>query len=325
MRKIKPILVGLYTLAAIFFAASVSAQTQSYTKDNVTIKIGEIEIEAGIEKPFSVLHVSDSHLVYADERDTERKAKLAAKRAKKMRNSEAVLNVHRQYAMENNLMIVHSGDMMDFVSEANLDVAKRVFSQGDWLVVVGNHDFSLYVGEAKEDDAYRAQSYDKVQAVYPNDLTFYSKVVNGVNFVALDNGYFKITKEQFAKMKAEVKRGLPIILVCHNPFYTPELRELIQKGDKSKATGMVGAPLEVTEAYYHKERPVGEEWRNRNVQQRADKTTLKFCKWLKKQDELKAILCGHVHINSATQFSPTVKQYSVRAGFRGACNLVHIK
>jgi 3',5'-cyclic AMP phosphodiesterase CpdA len=325
MRNIKNILCGLYTLAAIFFAASVSAQTQSYTKDNVTIKIGEIEIEAGIEKPFSVLHVSDSHLVYADERDTERKAKLAAKRAKKMRNSEAVLNVHRQYAMENNLMIVHSGDMMDFVSEANLDVAKRIFSQGDWLVAVGNHDFSLYVGEAKEDDAYRAQSYDKVQAVYPNDLTFYSKVVNGVNFVALDNGYFNITKEQFAKMKAEVKRGLPIILVCHNPLYTPELRELIQKGDKSKATGMVGAPLEVTEAYYHKERPAGEEWRNRNVQQRADKTTLKFCKWLKKQDELKAILCGHVHINSATQFSPTAKQYSVRAGFRGACNLVHIK
>ena len=114
MRNIKTILCGLYTLATIVFAASVSAQTGSYTHNGVTIKIYEIEIEAGAENPFSVLHISDSHLVYADERDGERKVKLAAKRAKKMRNSEAVLNVHRQYAMENNLMIVHSGDMMDF-------------------------------------------------------------------------------------------------------------------------------------------------------------------------------------------------------------------
>ena len=325
MRNFKTILCGLYTLAAIVFAASVSAQTRSYTHNGVTIKIYEIEIEAGAENPFSVLHISDSHLVYADERDGERKVKLAARRYKKMKDSESVINVHRQYAIENNLPIVHSGDMMDFVSEANIEAAKRVFSQGEWIVATGNHEFSLYVGEAKEDDAYRAQSYDKVQAVYPNDLTFYSKVINGVNFVALDNGYYKVSKEQFAKMKNEVKKGLPIILVCHNPLYTPELCELIQKGNKTQPSGTVGAPLEVTEQYYHKERPAGEEWRNRNVQQRADKTTLKFCKWLKKQEELKGILCGHVHINSETQFSPTAKQYSVRAGFRGACNLVHIK
>ena len=325
MKNIKTILCGLYTLVAIFFATSVSAQTQSYTHEGVTIKVQKIEIEVGAEKPFSVLHISDSHLVYADHRDTERKIKLAARRAKKMRNSEPIITAQRNYAIENNLPIVHTGDMMDFVSQANLDAAKRVFSKGDWIVATGNHEFSLYVGEAKEDDAYRAQSYDKVQAIYPNDLTFYSRVINGVNFVTLDNGYYKITKEQFSKMKAEVKKGLPIILACHNPLYTPGLCELIQKGDKTKPTGTVGAPFAVTEEYYHKERSAGEEWRNRNIQQRADKTTLKFHKWLQKQEELKGILCGHVHINSATQFSPTAKQYSVRAGFRGVCNLVHIK
>jgi 3',5'-cyclic AMP phosphodiesterase CpdA len=325
MRNIKTILCGLYTLVAIVFATSVSAQIETITREDITLKVQNIDIEVGVEMPFSVLHISDSHLVYADHRDTERKAKLAARRAKKMRNPEPIIIAQRNYAIENNLPIVHTGDMMDFVSQANLDAAKRVFSQGEWILATGNHDFSLYVGEAKEDDAYRAQSYDKVQAVYPNDLTFYSKVVNGVNFVALDNGYYKLSKEQFAKMKAEVKRGLPIIMLCHNPLYTPELCELIQKGNKSKATGLVGAPHYVTEAYSHKERPAGEEWKNRNVQQRADKTTLKFCKWLKKQRLLKGVLCGHIHINSATQFSPTAKQYSTRAGFRGACNLVHIK
>ena len=325
MRNFKTILCGLYTLAAIVFAAGVSAQMQTYTHEGATIKINTVEIEAGIEKPFSVLHISDSHLVYADERDTERKMKLAARRSKKFRNSEAMVNAQRQYAIENNMPIIHTGDLCDFVSEANLDAAKRIFSKGEWIVAAGNHEYSLYVGEAKEDDAYRAQSYDKVQAVYPNNLRFYSKVINGVNFVAIDNGYYKFSKEQFSLMKKEVKKGLPIILACHNPLYTPGLCELIQKGDKTKPTGTVGAPFAVTEEYYHKERPAGEEWRNRNVQQRADKTTLKFHKWLQKQEELKGILCGHVHINSTTQFSPTAKQYSVRAGFRGVCNLVYIK
>ena len=325
MKNLKTILCGLYTLVAIVFATRVFAQTQTYIHEGTTIKIRTVEIDAGIAKPFSVLHISDSHLAYADERDTERKIKLATRRSKKFRNSEAILNAQRQYAIENNMPIIHSGDMCDFVSEANLDAAKRVFSQGEWIVTAGNHEYSLYVGEAKEDDAYRAKSYDKVQAVYPNNLRFYSRVVNGVNFVAVDNGYFKLSKEQFALMKKEVKRGLPIILVCHNPLYTPEFSDYMLKRTKGKATGLVGVPEKVTSTYINKPRPAGQEWKYTTIQQRADKTTLKFCKWLRKQEELKGILCGHIHSNTKSQFSPTAVQYSVRAGAYGQCCVVKIK
>ena len=312
----------MLSLTLIAFVATAHGES---IPNGIAIKIKTIEIDAGAEKEFSVLHISDSHLALADERNDERKVKLSAKRTKIFGNSYAVIEAQRNFAKENDLTIVHTGDLIDFVSEANIECAAKLFSEGTWIVCAGNHEYSLYVGEAREDAAYRAQSYDKLQRVYPNDLTFYSRVVNGINFVTLDNGYYKFSKEQFAKMKTEVKRGLPIIMLCHNPLYTPELCELIQKGNKSKAAGLVGAPHYVTEAYSHKERPAGEEWKNRNVQQRADKTTLKFCKWLKKQRLLNGVLCGHIHINSATQFSPTAKQYSTRAGFRGACNLVHIK
>ena len=325
MKTIYSILCGVYALAAISFVASVSAQTVSYTHNGATVKLRTIEIDAGAEKPFSVLHISDSHLTLADERDGARKVKLAARRSKKIHNSEAMLRAHREYAKENNMIIVHSGDMCDFVSQKNLECAKDIFSEGDWIVCAGNHEYSLYVGEAKEDAAYRAQSYDKVQAVYPNDLTFHSRVVNGVNFVTLDNGFYKFSKEQFAKMKAEMKRGLPTIMVCHNPLYTPDMCERIQRGNKTKATGLTGVPRHITDEYYHKERPAGEEWRNRNVQQRADKTTLKFCKWLKKQKQLKAILTGHCHFYYKTQFSKSAVQYTVSKGCGGHGYIVNIK
>ena len=325
MRNIHSIICGVCTLAATMFAAGVSAQTVSYTHNGATIKLRTIEIEVGAEKPFSVLHISDSHLAYADERDNSRKQKLAKKRIKGFKIPEATLKAHREYAKENGLTIVHTGDMIDFVSERNLDIAKDIFSEGDWIVCAGNHEYAQYVGEAKEDTAYRAQSYNKVQAVYPNDLTFHSRVVNGVNFVTLDNGYYRFSKEQFAKMKAEMKRGLPTIMVCHNPLYTPDMCERIQQGNKTKATGLTGVPRHITEEYYHKERPAGEEWRNRSVQQRADKTTLKFCKWLKKQKELKAILTGHCHFYYKTQFSKSATQYTVSKGYSGHGYIVNIK
>jgi predicted MPP superfamily phosphohydrolase len=325
MRTIQTILCGVYTLVAACFATSVSAQTVDYTHEGTTVKLREIEIEAGAEKPFSVIHISDSHLAYADERDDERKIKLATRRGKLFRTPEATLRAQRQYAIENNLPIVHTGDMIDFVSEANLDKAKDIFGQGRWIVAAGNHEYSLYVGEAREDAAYRAKSYDKVQAVYPNDLTLYSQVINGVNFVTLDNGYYRFSKEQFAKMKQEVRKGLPIILVCHNPLYTPELCSHSLKATKGKAGNVVGAPRTITDTYAQKERPKGEEWRNRNIQQRADRTTLRFCKWLKKQEELKGILCGHCHFYFKSQFSPTATQYTVGAGYKGNGYIVHIK
>ena len=325
MRILRTLFCGIFAVAAILFTPSASAQTVTYTHEGATIKLRKIAIEVGAKKPFSVLHISDSHLAYADERDDSRKAKLAKKRIKIFHTPEATLRAHRKYAKENGLTIVHTGDMTDFVSEKNLDIAKDIFSEGDWIVCAGNHEYSLYVGEAKEDAAYRAKSYNKVQKVFPNDLTFYSRVINGVNFVTLDNGYYKFSKEQFVKMKREVKRGLPIVMVCHNPLYTPEMCELMLKRTKGKAAHLVGVPRKITDTYAGKPRPKGEEWRNRSVQQRADKTTLKFCKWLKKQEELKAILTGHCHFYHKTQFSPTAVQYTVGSGYSGVGYIIDIK
>ena len=310
---------------AIAFATTAYGKSIKDQQDGVTLKMNTIEIEVGAEKEFSILHISDSHLAFADERNDERKVELSAKRTKIFGNSYAVIEAQRNFAKENDLTIVHTGDLIDFVSEANIEYAAKLFSEGEWIVCAGNHEYSLYVGEAREDAAYRAQSYDKIQKVYPNDLTFYSRVVNGVNFVTLDNGYYKFSKEQFAKMKQEVKKGLPIIMVCHNPIYTPDLCDYSLKKAKGKAAGLVGVPRKITDTYAHKPYPTGEEWRNRSVQQRADRTTLKFVQWLKKQEELKAILCGHCHFYYKTQFSQTATQYTTGAGYKHQGYIIKIK
>lgn len=215
-------------------------------------------------------------------------------------------------------MMLHTGDMIDFVSEDNLNLVESQMRVADWIVAPGNHEFSLYVGDAKEDEAYKAQSYDRVQKAFPNDLTFSSRVVNGVNFVSLMNGYYYITEYQRQRMEQEVKRGLPIVMLCHVPLYTPKHCEQNLKGNNNWAPYLSGVPLEITSKLRPNASFPKDHWRQCAVQQRADKVTLDFLAWLKQQPELKAVLCGHCHHFFEEQFSPTAMLYAVGAGYQGA-------
>ena len=290
------------------------------SKDSLKMReIRKIRIPVGASKPFSALHLSDSHFTRVDGRDNERKHKLAKSRRTIFPQAEAYFDAAVNYAREKDLLLLHTGDLIDFVSAANLDCVKDKLGADRWFVSAGNHEYSQYVGEAREDDAYRAQTYPQVQAAFPNGLTFASCVINGVNFVAVDDGYYNFTKRQQKLMKKEIKKGLPIVMMCHVPIYTPEHAKAQLASNDGRCAYMTGAPLELTETYQcDPSLPKEEQWRNRSVQQRADKPTLEFIEWLRKQPLLKAILCGHMHTFYQERFSPTAIQYTVAAGYDGA-------
>ena len=290
------------------------------------LTIKEIAIRVGASKPFSVMHISDTHLTHVDSRDDERKIALAAGRARWMSHGEHYLDEAVRYARERGMVLMHTGDLYDFVSEANLDCAAEHMLMGDWFVCAGNHEYSKYVGEAKEDEAYKADSRKAVQGAYPNDLTFASRIINGVNFVALDNVYYNFTEVQHARMEEEMKKGLPVVMLCHVPLYTPEICAEELRASDGECAYVVGAPLEITEKFDPgKSYPKGEEWRYRKVQQRSDKATLDFIAWLKEQPLLKGILCGHMHQVFEERFSPTAIQYVAGATFHGDVQVIHFK
>ena len=288
------------------------------------LNIKEITIPVGCSKPFSALHISDTHISRVDNRDVERKIKLASKRSKLFPWGEHYFNEAIRYAKEHGMNLFHTGDLIDFVSEANLDFTATHYKTEDWFVAAGNHEYSQFVGEAKEDELYKAESYPKVQEAYPNDLTFCSRIINGVNFVAIDDVYYNITERQHELMELEVRKGLPIFMLCHVPLYTPKHCQYGLEQTKGKAAYMTGAPLEITSKYEHNPNLSPEEqWRNRTVQQKADKPTLDFIAWLKEQKLLKGILCGHCHYFFQEQFSPTAIQYTVGATYQGDAYAVH--
>ena len=294
-------------LASEFAAFGADAKPRTRAKF-APLKVKEIRIEAGASKPFTAMQVSDTHLtlVNAAEKDA-RKVNLAMSRHTIFPWSEHYFDEAVHLARSKGDLLLHTGDMIDFVSQANLAYTERAFASDDWYASSGNHEFSKYVGEAKEDAAYKADSYDRVQAAFPNDLTFCSRVVNGINFVAIDDVYYNVTESQHELFRKEVEKGLPIILMCHVPFYLPGLCADQQRGNVANCAYVTGAPLEITSKYNP----------SRAEQQKTDGPTGAFVAWLKDQKLLKGILCGHLHKFHEERFSATAMQYVCSATYRG--------
>lgn len=256
-------------------------------------------ISVGAEKPFSLLHISDTHLTLANDRDDARKLELAQRRARVFPHAEEMLREVSAEAKKKGLPIVHSGDLTDFVSCANIDAARKFTDSHDVFFAAGNHEFSLYVGEAFEDAAYRNKSLATVQSAFKNDIRFSSRVINGVNLVAVDDSYYRFEPEQLEKLKAEVSRGLPIVLLMHTPLYTPELYRTIRFERGNKSGCLVNVPPEKMTDY--------EPYRIR--QQSADEITREACEYIVSTPEIRAIIAGHVHFDGEFSIHPGLTQY----------------
>lgn len=255
-------------------------------------------LRVGAREPFRLAHMSDTHLYFADERDDERKRKLAQNRVKYFTDPAGNLEAGIRIARAENALIAHTGDLIDFVSAANLDAAKRFTDGNDCFFAAGNHEFSLYVGEAFEDAAYRAQSLDRVNACFQNDIRFSSREVGGVNLVAVDNSYYLFEEWQLNRLREECAKGMPVILLMHTPLYAEDIAAEARRR-KAETLCLMAAPEEEMRGY--------SEYRYR--QQRADEVTREAMAYICGESAIRAVLTGHLHYDFVSRVTPNLFQY----------------
>ncbi|MBQ3178530.1 MAG: metallophosphoesterase [Clostridia bacterium] len=279
--------------------------------------ITEITIPVGAEKPFRMLHMSDNHLSLADERDNERKNTLAAARANAFTGNHPEKLLENladlmDFAKKENLTILHTGDMIDFVSEANMDYTKKAFEGADVFAAAGNHEFSQYVGEAWEDEEYKAQSFAHVKEAFPGDFWFQTRIVNGVKFIAVDNNYYYVTEEQLHLFRDAVSDGMPAVLIMHNPLYSEDMYAKVTAGKKPQDPPyLFGCPEPLLRTLDD----------HRYRQQKPDETAVRFLELCNSLPNLKAVLSGHLHKYFASQLDSGVPQYVAGAGYHAEANL----
>ena len=307
-------------------ALMATSQLPSFGEDNPAafarrgkwerLMLGYASVKAGATKPFSILHISDTHLTAAYGNESTNRQRLArwrtvtfgGRQEEALRDSIAWAKEHADY-------ILHTGDLIDFQSEANYDLARAAFfkpaegAKPEWyglhMLALGNHELSpeMWLGEDKCtcDEAWRATYMPAVaKGFMRDDLSFAATVVNGVNFITLDDVFGTVSAAQVEKFHAEAKKGLPIVLCMHVPFFTDTIwlsHEVFwRNGEKYSEKTVAEARVDMK-------------------RQREDPVTRDFIAYLKGEPLLKAILAGHLHIDVQDRFSPTAMEYVVGGNF----------
>ena len=273
------------------------------------LSLDYVHLRIGLPKPFSVLHISDTHLAaaYPHEPESRHVLKKASDRGFGGLQ-EIALRDSLAWAKDNADYVIHTGDLIDFPSEANYDLIRKYFGP-DMTGSVGNHEFapdSWPAPSPEPTEAFVGERRRKLSQYYPFDILFRSTVVNGVNFITLDDVYGTVTARQAELFEVEVKKGLPIVLCMHVPIYSDEIAIASYK---YWMTGDWKTPsLKFTSAAV----PAPNKTRRAQAE---DPVTREFIASLRSQRLLRAILVGHEHFSMRDDFSPTAKQYVVGGNF----------
>ena len=276
------------------------------------MKLSKNTITVGLEKPVRVLHVTDSHIALADERDDERKHALAKRLGDPKRDD--YLREHLAYAEENCDLLVHTGDLIDFTSQANFDFARTILSREKVFFAAGNHEFSRYVGEAYEDRAYKMNSFREMMPGLGAPLFFNARVLGGINFVSIDDSYHQFEDWQITRLKKEIAKGLPIILCLHAPLFEQSLYDHhVSRSGPGSSCYLVGCD---------EDRLPDDEWRAIEIRPRG--VTAEAVRFIKSQPLIKAVLAGHVHFSFVSELAPGMTQFVTGSGYEGCAREITI-
>jgi len=269
------------------------------------LNIAKTTIDIGLPAPFKVLHITDNHIPLCDERDDARKQALAARKADSCAQMVAYLEEEAAYAEKYCDLLVHSGDLIDFVSKANVDLARKLLKRENVLYIAGNHDYSQYVGEAWEDQSYRMNSY---MSMGPDGLGvnmfFTSRIAGGINFVGIDDAYHQVEDWQTERLRLEVKKGFPVVLFMHAPLFEQTLYEKSIEFWQDSSAYVIGCDEEHFLTYSE----------FRAAEQRPTDATRRFVDYVNSEKQIKAVLAGHLHFEFESRLPGGMMQYVTNRG-----------
>ncbi len=274
------------------------------------LEILKTTVKIGLEKPVRILHITDSHISLADENDLPEIQHLADARrdcfestdGDTVRYCEAAFD----YAKKEKLLVVCTGDLIDFRSHANFAFAEKVLADIDYIYALGNHDVCRVPGGDVEDAAFKWESLKVTAPHLKSNQYIDSRIYGGVNFVTADNSYYRMDDGQINYLRAEAAKGYPIVLCMHTPLYTPRFAAKRFAAEKV-CSYLMAPPEELLEKYSP----------DRRAQQAPDEATRRAFEYISGEPMIKAVLAGHMHQNYEEPLESGVMQYTTDGSFHG--------
>ncbi len=250
------------------------------------MKVLRTELNLGLQEPLRILQVSDCHLSGCCEEDSEKaKEKSKKKTTAFLKEAGGVTQEQRlQEALdlsEEYDALVFTGDVADSPSRANLELLESMLEGRRYLYTFGNHDYYTYDSDSGSPDD-RERYLDDFLRFLPCDPTMDAMEAGGVNLVTLDDSLAQFSWLQLGFLKAEIQKGLPILLFLHLPVYSPTfVPRAYEWWDSSMC---VGTPAEVLAAH-------GET----DPKMPAGEATLAMLELIRTEPQIKAVFASHLH------------------------------
>ena len=272
-----------------------------------------IQIE-GLRQSVTLLHITDSHLELADERDPQALELITSREPKR---PEARRHFVEALARSNELGVdatILTGDITNFPSWAAIDmIADGVATlSAPYLYTLGNHDWHFPFLEWN--DTTRDDHYPRFAGLIDGEPQCQAKEIGGVKLIALDNSNYQISETQTRFLKDQLGTGVPCLLFIHIPIFISSLLSPVL--ERWKTPLMMAA----TEGWT-------EERRAAKPELLPNETTIEFYRFLTQDasDNIAAIFCGHVHFAHADAYRAGRFQYVTNAGFDGASRLIRLQ
>lgn len=223
-------------LAILIFA--VSCTSNDCDRKVIHFVNNPLELSATITIPdfkdsLKIMQITDSHISIEDEKESYLKGY-----AERMHNAYAKPIKH--YFLDTSKttfkhlddlllkaknrdveLLILTGDIVNFPSAASVKyVYDRLAETGiPWLYISGNHDWN-YEGMPGSPDSLRITWIEKSLAPLYNghNPLYFSEIINGINFVGIDNSTYKVSNEQYKFLEKQLSGNEPIILISHIPY-----------------------------------------------------------------------------------------------------------
>lgn len=242
-----------------------------------------------------IMHITDSHITIPDAKDSLiwDKCKRMHKAYENTKSHVSKKNVSREDAFKILInqakklkvdIIVLTGDIINFPSEKSVDFVYNTLKDYEipYLYVAGNHDWHLE-GTPGSSEKLRDETLHILESLYQQKNPLYNAtLINGINFICIDNSTYQINKKQLAFFKNEIKKGYPIVLLMHIPVYTSFG---IQSTMGNPAWG-----ADIDKSYIIEKR---ERWSKEG----NTTTTKEFYQLIMNTPDI-IVLSGHIHTNS---------------------------
>jgi hypothetical protein len=287
----------------------------SFTDDSAVIRI------EGLAKPVRMLHLTDTHLRFFDERDGERYEGCVTytKRIEKVHRERGTepdpvkpFRDSMSRAVDENLdLLALTGDIIHFPSPVNVEfVCEQIATLGvPAMYTCGNHD--VHYTDEPVNKEIRLTRLAALQPLHNGDPDCAAREIGGIRFITVDNSIPQLSRKQVDFVHAQLAMGQPTVVLFHWPLSLPTLRDAII--DMLGSPPMMGDPDWSSESRDH--------W-----QTTADTPeTLEFVHAVTTAPNVVAAFCGHVHFAHADSINTRAVQYVTAPGHDKGRRLIEFR